>query len=60
VFIKHSLKIMVFSKDSFKVSLCCNFLRCMYSFISFEEVLRSRNAIGTIYCSNLKTVCLTH
>jgi hypothetical protein len=38
VFIKHSLKIMVFSKDSFKVSSCCDFLSCMCSFISLEEV----------------------
>jgi hypothetical protein len=60
VFIKHSLMIMVFSKGSFKVSLCCDFLRCMCSFISLEEVYRSRNAIGTMHCLNLKTVCLTH
>jgi hypothetical protein len=38
VFIQHSLKIVVFSKDSFKVSLCCDFLRCMYCFASLEEV----------------------
>jgi hypothetical protein len=35
---KNSLKIMVFSKDSFKVSLCCDFLRCMCCFASLEEV----------------------
>jgi hypothetical protein len=38
VFIKHSLKIMVFSKDFFKVSLCCDFLRCICCFASLEEV----------------------
>jgi hypothetical protein len=38
VFIKHSLKMMVFSKDSFKVSLCCDFLRCMCYFVSLEKV----------------------
>jgi hypothetical protein len=38
VFIKHSLKIMVFSKDYFKVSLCCDFLRCMCYFASLVEV----------------------
>jgi hypothetical protein len=38
VFIKHSLKMMVFSMDSFKVSLCCNFLPCMCYFASLEEV----------------------
>jgi hypothetical protein len=37
VFIKHSLKIMVFSKDSFKVSLCCDFLCCMGCFTSLER-----------------------
>ena len=29
MFIKHSLKMMVFSKDSFEVSLYCDFLHCM-------------------------------
>jgi hypothetical protein len=38
VFIKHSLKIMVFSNDSFKVSLCCDFLRCICCFAGLEEV----------------------
>jgi hypothetical protein len=38
VFIKHSLKIMVFLKDSVKVSLCYDFLRCMCYFASLEEV----------------------
>jgi hypothetical protein len=38
VFIKHSLKIMVFLKDSFKVSLCCDFLHCMCYFTNLEEV----------------------
>jgi hypothetical protein len=38
VFIKHSLKIMVFSKDSFKVSLCCDFFPYMCYFASLEEV----------------------
>jgi hypothetical protein len=38
VFIRHSLKIMVFSNDSFKVSLCCDFLCCMCYFASLEEV----------------------
>jgi hypothetical protein len=32
------LKIMMFPKDSFKVSSCCDFLRYMCSFISLEEV----------------------
>ena len=35
-FSKHSLKIIMFSKDSFKVSLCCDFLRCMCCFASLE------------------------
>jgi hypothetical protein len=38
VFIKHSLKIMVFSKDFLKVSFCCDFLRCMCCFANLEEV----------------------
>jgi hypothetical protein len=38
VFIEHSLKIMMFSKDFLKVSLCCNFLRSMYWFASLEDV----------------------
>jgi hypothetical protein len=38
VFIKHSLKMMMFSKDSFKVSLCFDSLRCMRLFVSLEEV----------------------
>jgi hypothetical protein len=38
VFIKHSLKIMVFSKDYFKVSLCCNLLHYMCYFANLEEV----------------------
>jgi hypothetical protein len=38
VFIKHSLKIIVFSNDSFKVSSCRDFLCYMFSFISLEEV----------------------
>jgi hypothetical protein len=38
VFIEHSLNIMMFSKDFLKVSLCCDFLRCMYCFASLEGV----------------------
>jgi hypothetical protein len=37
-FSKCSSRIMMFSKDSFKVLLCCEFLRCMYCFASLEEV----------------------
>jgi hypothetical protein len=37
VFIKHSLKMMVFSKDSLKVSLCFESSRCMYLFVSLKE-----------------------
>jgi hypothetical protein len=44
----------------FKVSLCCDFLRCMCSLISLKEVYRSRNVVVTIHYSNLKMVCLTH
>jgi hypothetical protein len=36
MFIKHSLKMMMFSKDSFKVSLCFDFLRCMCLFVILE------------------------
>jgi hypothetical protein len=32
------LKVIIFAKNSFKIPLCCNFLRCMYSFICLEEV----------------------
>jgi hypothetical protein len=38
VFIKRSLKIMTFSKDFLKDSLCCDFLCCMCYFASLEEV----------------------
>jgi hypothetical protein len=38
VFIEHSLEIMMFSNDFFKVSLCCDLLHCMCCFISLEEV----------------------
>jgi hypothetical protein len=38
VFIKHSLKIMMFSKDSFEVSLYYDCLCCMCCFASLEEV----------------------
>jgi hypothetical protein len=38
VFIEHSLKIMMFSKDFLKVLLCCDFLRCIRCFASLEEV----------------------
>jgi hypothetical protein len=38
VFIKFLQEMIMFSNDSFKVSLCRNFLRCMCSFISLEEV----------------------
>jgi hypothetical protein len=39
VFIKRSLKIMMFSKDFLKESLCCDFLRCMCYFASLEKGL---------------------
>ena len=32
------LKIMMFSKDFLKDSLCCDFLRCMCCFDSLEQV----------------------
>jgi hypothetical protein len=32
------LKMIIFSKDSFKFPLCCDLLRCMCSFISLEKV----------------------
>jgi hypothetical protein len=32
------LEMIMFSNDSFKISLCCDFLRCMCSFICLEEV----------------------
>jgi hypothetical protein len=32
------LEMIMFSKDSFKIPLCCDFLRCMCSFICLEEV----------------------
>jgi hypothetical protein len=32
------LKMIMFSKDSFKIPLRCNFLHCMCSFISLEKV----------------------
>jgi hypothetical protein len=32
------LKMIMFSKDSFKIPLCCDFLRCICSFISLEKV----------------------
>jgi hypothetical protein len=32
------LKMIIFSKDSLKISLCCDFLHCMCSFISLEKV----------------------
>jgi hypothetical protein len=35
---EHSLKIIMFSKDFLKVSLCCDFLRCICYFASLEEV----------------------
>jgi hypothetical protein len=38
VFIKRSLKIMMFSKDFLKVSLFCDFLCCMYYFASLGKV----------------------
>jgi hypothetical protein len=38
VFIEHSLKIMMFSKDFLKVSSCCDFLRCMCYFANLEKV----------------------
>jgi hypothetical protein len=38
VFIKRSLKIMMFSKDFFKDSLYCDFLCYMYCFAILEEV----------------------
>jgi hypothetical protein len=38
VFIKRSLKIMMFSKDFLRLSLCYDFLRCMCCFASLEEV----------------------
>jgi hypothetical protein len=60
VSIKHSLKIMMFSKDFLKESLFCDFLRCMYCFTSLKEVYRFMNAIENMHCPNLGTVCLTH
>jgi hypothetical protein len=33
-----SLEMIMFSKGSIKIPLCCDFLRCMCSFISLEEV----------------------
>jgi hypothetical protein len=38
VFIKRSLKIMMFSKDFLKASLFCDFLRCMYCFANLGKV----------------------
>jgi hypothetical protein len=38
MFIEHSLKIMMFSKNFLKVSLCCDFLRCMCYFASLGKV----------------------
>ena len=35
---RFSLKVIVFVKNSFKIPLCCDFLRCMCSFICLEEV----------------------
>jgi hypothetical protein len=32
------LKVIMFAKNSFKILLCCDFLRCMFSFIYLEEV----------------------
>jgi hypothetical protein len=32
------LKMIMFSNDSFKILLCCDFLRCKRSFISLEKV----------------------
>jgi hypothetical protein len=32
------LKVIMFVKNSFKIPLCCDFLRCMCSFISLEKV----------------------
>jgi hypothetical protein len=32
------LKMIMFSKDSFKISLCCDFLSCMCYFISLKKV----------------------
>jgi hypothetical protein len=46
MFIKHSLKMIMFSKDSFKVSLCSDSLCCMCLFVSLEEAYRSRNNVG--------------
>jgi hypothetical protein len=33
-----SLEMIMFSKDSIKIPLCYDFLRCMHSFISLEEI----------------------
>jgi hypothetical protein len=38
VFIKRSLKIMMFSKDFLRASLFYDFLRCMYYFASLGKV----------------------
>jgi hypothetical protein len=38
VFIKCSLKIMMFSKDFLKASMFCDFLHCMYCFASLEKI----------------------
>jgi hypothetical protein len=32
------LKMIMFSKEFFKIPLCCDFLSCMCSFISSEKV----------------------
>jgi hypothetical protein len=37
VFIRHSLKMMVLSKDSLKVSFCFDSSCCMCLFVSLEE-----------------------
>ena len=61
IFSKHTLRFtskeFMFSNDSFKVSLCCDLLRCMCYFVNLEEAQRSRNVVRIIHCSNLKMVC---
>jgi hypothetical protein len=32
------LKMIMFAKELFQIQLCCDFLRCMCSFICLEEV----------------------
>jgi hypothetical protein len=43
------LKVIMFAKNSFKIPLCYDFLRCMCSFIYLEEVWRSRSEIGIMH-----------